>query len=383
MGQVKLFGKLRLFAPVKILLVFGLLYIFLIGIKFISISFGLFGSDFAEQLVNFYSNPFCGLFTGILVTSLVQSSSATTSLIVGLAGSGILPLESAIPMVMGANMGSTITSLLVSFTFVTRKDDFRRAFAAATMHDFFNIFTILVFFPLEMFFHIIEKSALFLTDIFKDMGGVAFTSPIKMIIDPMTKSTQNLLLDTFALSDVLAGIILLIGAILIVVFSLIYLVKTMRALVINTTEKVIDSFLFRNTFTAFTLGMLLTAVVQSSAVTVSMVVGMVAAGFLDLNRAYPFALGANIGTTITALLASLVTLNSESGALVNTIGLTVALSHLVFNIFGTMIFLPLRKVPIYCATRFGQFASNNKVWAVVFVIGGFYLVPLGLIFLTR
>jgi len=376
-------GKLRLPSPAKILIALALLYIFLIGIKFISISFGLFGSGFAEQFVIIYSNPFCGLFTGILVTSLVQSSSATTSLIVGLAGSGLLPLESAIPMVIGANMGSTITSLLVSFTFITRKEDFRRAFTAATMHDFFNVFTILVFFPLEMFFHIIEKSALFLTDIFQNVGGIAFTSPVKMIIDPVTKSAQHLLLDTFGIADVLASIILLIVAILIVVFSLIYLVKTMRSLVINTTEKVIDRLLFRNTFTAFTLGMLLTAVIQSSAVTVSMVVGMVAAGFLDLNRAYPFTLGANIGTTITALLASLVTLNSESGAAVNTIGLTVALSHLVFNIYGTMIFLPLRKVPIFCATKFGQFASEFKVLAVIFVICGFYVVPLALIFLTR
>lgn len=376
-------GKLRLPSPAKILIALALLYIFLVGIKFISISFGLFGSGFAEQLVSFYSNPFCGLFTGILVTSLVQSSSATTSLIVGLAGSGLLPLESAIPMVIGANMGSTITSLLVSFTFITRKEDFRRAFTAATMHDFFNVFTILVFFPLEIFFHIIEKSALFLTDIFQNVGGVAFTSPVKMIIDPVTKSAQHLLLDTFGIADVLAGIILLIIAILIVVFSLIYLVKTMRSLVINTTEKVIDRLLFRNTFTAFTLGMLITAVIQSSAVTVSMVVGMVAAGFLDVNRAYPFTLGANIGTTITALLASLVTLNSESGAAVSTIGLTVALSHLVFNIYGTMIFLPLRKVPIFCATKFGQFASESKVWAVIFVICGFFLVPLGLIFLIR
>jgi sodium-dependent phosphate cotransporter len=114
-----------------------------------------------------------------------------------------------------------------------------------------------------------------------------------------------------------------------------------------------------------------------------MVVGMVAAGFLDLNRAYPFALGANIGTTITALLASLVTLNPETGAAVTTIGLTVALSHLMFNIYGIVVFLPLRKVPIFCATRFGEFASEKKMWAVIFVLLGFYLVPLGLIFLTR
>jgi sodium-dependent phosphate cotransporter len=251
------------------------------------------------------------------------------------------------------------------------------------MHDFFNVFTILVFFPLEIFFHIIEKSALFLTDIFQNVGGVAFTSPVKLIIQPTTNYFQNLLLDTLSISDVLAGIILLIVALLIVVFSLIGLVKILRSLVVNTTEKVLDRFLFRNTFTAFTLGMVMTAAIQSSAVTVSMVVGMVAAGFLDLNRAYPFALGANIGTTITALLASLVTLSGDSGVEVGTIGLTVALSHLMFNIYGIIIFLPLRRIPIYCATKFGELASESKIWAVIFCICGFYLVPLGLIFLTR
>ena len=137
-------GKLRLSTVLKILIVIALLYIFLIGIKFTGTSFKLFGKDFAEQLISLYSNPFCGLFTGILVTSIIQSSSTTTSLIVGLAGSGVLPIEAAIPMVMGANMGTTITNVLVSLTFITRKEDFRRAFTAATMHDFFNLFTIKV-----------------------------------------------------------------------------------------------------------------------------------------------------------------------------------------------------------------------------------------------
>jgi sodium-dependent phosphate cotransporter len=375
--------RLRIPAPVKVLSVFVLLYIFLVGIKFISISFGLFGDDFARQLVTFYSNPFCGLFTGILITSLVQSSSATTSLVVAFTASGLLPLESAIPMILGANVGSTITSLLVSFTFITRKDDFRRAFSAATMHDFFNIFAIIIFFPLEIAFHVIQKSALFLTDIFKNIGGVSVTSPLKYIIDPATDGVQHLLLDTWNFSSMISGIIMLVAAIIMVVFALVYLVKAMKSIVVNTTEKVVDRFLFRNTFTAFVLGMLLTAVIQSSAVTISMVVGMVAAGLLDLNRAFPYALGANIGTTITALLASLATLGSGSDSVVGTIGLTVAFCHLIFNVYGTIIFLPLRKIPIYAATKFGNLAAERKVVAVLFVILIFYIVPLGLIFLTR
>jgi solute carrier family 34 (sodium-dependent phosphate cotransporter) len=375
--------KLRLSTVLKILLVFALLYIFLLGIKFTGTSFKLFGKDFAEQLISLYSNPFAGLFTGILVTSIIQSSSTTTSLIVGLAGSGVISIEAAIPMVMGANMGTTITNVLVSLTFVTRKEDFRRAFTAATMHDFFNLFTIVVFLPLELAFHIIEKSAIFLTEIFKNAGGVTFTSPLKVIIDPVTRGLQHLLSDTLGASDIVVGVILLVLAVILVVFALLYLVKTMRSLVINTTEQVIDRYIFRNTFTAFVLGILLTAVVQSSSVTTSMIVPLVAAGFLGLNRAYPYTLGANIGTTITAILASLAVISSEDGSAGSTVGLTVAFCHLMFNIYGTIIFLPLKRLPIYCAMKLGNLAAESKKWAFIFVAGIFFLLPLLILFITR
>ena len=166
-------------------------------------------------------------------------------------------------------------------------------------------------------------------------------------------------------------------------FSLLYLVKTMRSLVINTTEQVIDRYVFRNTFTAFVLGMLLTAVVQSSSVTTSMIVPLVAAGFLGLNRAYPYTLGANIGTTITAILASLAVISSEDGSAGSTVGLTVAFCHLMFNIYGTIIFLPLKRLPIYCATKLGNLAAESKKWAFLFVAGIFFLLPLLILFITR
>lgn len=367
----------------KVLLVILLLYIFLVGIKLTGVSFKLFGKDFAEQLINIYSNPFAGLFTGILATSIIQSSSTTTSLIVGLAGSGILPLQSAIPMVMGANMGTTITNTLVSLTFITRKEDFRRAFAAATVHDFFNIFTIILFFPLEMIFHIIEKSAVFLTDIFQGVGGVTFTSPLTHIIDPIANALKHFLSDTIGLPEVATGIVLLLLAAGFVIVALIFLVKMMRILVSNQTEKYIDKYLFRNTFTALLLGVILTALVQSSSITTSMAVPLVAAGLLTLNRAYPFTLGANIGTTVIAILASLATISSENGSIVSTIGLTVAFCHLLFNVYGMVIFLPLRRLPIYCATRLATLAAESKKWAFFFVITTFFIIPLVFVFIIR
>lgn len=363
----------------KILVILFLLYFFIVSIKLIGTSFQLFGRDFAEQLVHSYSNPVLGLFTGILATSLLQSSSTVTSLIVGLVGGGVLSVEYAIPMVMGANMGTTITNTLVSLTFVTRKEDFRRAFAAATVHDFFNIFTILVFFPLEIKFHLIQKSAIFLTKVFEGIGGVAFVSPLKLAIDPIVKGFQHLLINILSLPETVVGIIMLIVAMIIVVTSLIYLVRTLRSLTIAQTESFIDRYLLRNAFAAIILGLVLTAVVQSSSVTTSLIVPLVAAGVVSLRRAFPFTLGANIGTTVTAIMASLATVSVINGQTVNTVGVTIAFAHLVFNIYGVAVFYPLRWLPIFCATRLASIAAGSKKWAVIFVLMVFYILPLTVI----
>jgi len=367
----------------KILGVLFLLYSFLVSIKLMGASFQLFGKGFAEQLISSYSNPFLGLFTGILATSLVQSSSTTTSLIVGLAGGGVLPVGYAIPMIMGANVGTTITNTLVSFTFVTRKEDFRRAFAGATVHDFFNLWAIIVFFPLEIKFHFIQKSAIFLTGVFESVGGVTFTSPLKLVIGPVVQSVQNLLIKILSVPEIVAGVIMLIVAALVVITSLIYLVKTMRSLTITQTESFIDRYLFRNAFTALLLGLGLTAIVQSSSVTTSLIVPLIAAGIVSLRAAYPYTLGANVGTTFTAILASLATVSVVNGQEVNTVGVTVALAHFTFNICGIALFYPLRWLPIFCARRLADLATESKKWAIIFVFVVFFVLPLSIVLVAR
>lgn len=287
------------------------LYFFLVSIKLMGISFQMFGKGFAEQLISSYFDPFLGLFTGILATSLVQSLSTTTSLVVGLVGGGALPVEYAIPIIMGANLGTTITNTLVSLSFVTRKEDFRRAFAGATVHDFFNMCTIIVFFPLELKFHFIQKSASFLTTVFQSAGGVAFTSPFRLAIDPAVHSVKFFLMKILSLPEIVAGAIMLIVAVIVVISSLIYLIKALHSLTITRAMVFIDRFLFRNDFTALFLGLCLTVAVQSSSVTTSLIVPLVGAGIVSLRRCYPVTLGANLGTTFRAILASLATVSSR------------------------------------------------------------------------
>ena len=105
------------------------------------------------------SNPFAGLLIGIVATSLIQSSSTTTSIVVGLVAGGAVNLESAVPIVMGANIGTTITNTLVSFGHITNRIEFKRAFSASVVHDFFNIMAVAIVFPIEMIFHPLQKTS--------------------------------------------------------------------------------------------------------------------------------------------------------------------------------------------------------------------------------
>ncbi|MEJ2004323.1 MAG: Na/Pi symporter, partial [Cyclobacteriaceae bacterium] len=115
-------------------------------------SFNNLGREVAESIITATSNPFIGLFIGLLVTALIQSSSTTTSMIVALVASGSITLANAVPMIMGANIGTTLTSTIVSLGYIAKREEFKRAIAAGTVHDFFNILTVLILFPLEYCF---------------------------------------------------------------------------------------------------------------------------------------------------------------------------------------------------------------------------------------
>lgn len=319
------------------------LYLFLFSIDLMSSAFKLMGAGFASQILRTASNPVAGLFLGFLVTSLVQSSSFTTSLTVGLVASGTVPLNLAIPVIMGANIGTTVTNTIVSLGHVRRQLEFERAFAAGTVHDFFNVLAVVVIFPIEILLHPIERTAVWLGETFAGLGGLQLVSPLKAVIKPATQ----------AVAEVIPIPFILLGIALIALFlSLSFMVRNMRRLVITRVERVFGRVLFRNDAAGFVLGWGLTTVVQSSSVTTSLIVPLVGTGVLSVRRIFTYTLGANIGTTITAILAAL--------ALGNPIAVMVAASHLVFNIMGILVFYPAKALPIGIATWVGRLASRSR-----------------------
>lgn len=326
-------------------------YIFLVSIDLMGTAFKNSGKGFTDMLMKTTSNPFIGLVIGIVVTSVIQSSSTTTSIIVALVGAGTLPLKSAIPMIMGANIGTTVTNTIVSFGYIARKIEFERSFGASIVHDMFNIYATLVFFPIELYTGIIYKSALFLVKIFKDMGGFKFTSPLKIIINPVSSPIVEFIDNNY---------VLLVFALVGLFFSIIRIVSNMKGIVMEKIERLLNQYLFRNAIISILFGMFFTALVQSSSITTSIIIPLVGAGILTIEQIFPYTLGANLGTTITALLAAL-SMGSEAA-------MTIAICHLVFNTFGILLFYPLRIIPIRTAKTIAFYVSKSKKHFLIFLI---------------
>ncbi len=169
--------------PLRVVGVVALLYVFLVGVSMLEAGIKAFGADFQADLLAGVNHPLAGLGAGILATVLVQSSSVSTATIVGLVGAGTLTVDAAVPMIMGANMGTTVTNTLVALGSVRRSEEFRRAFAGATMHDFFNLLALAAFLPLQVATDFLsrgaEEVAAFLGG---NVGGSTTQSPIKRIV---------------------------------------------------------------------------------------------------------------------------------------------------------------------------------------------------------
>ncbi len=347
----------------KLLLLAGVLYLFILAISLFGASFKLMGKDVAHALFTATSNPLVGLAIGTLATALIQSSSTTTTIVVGLVGAGTLNFVNAVPIIMGANAGTSVTNTIVSLANINRKEDFKRAFAGSTVHDFFNFCSITLLLPLEIQFGLISKSALFIERNLVGFAGVTFKSPLKMITKPVVVE----IIDLLGRQGWLAALV----ALILLFFSLQYLTKIMKSLIMSNIEQFFERVVFRNAALGFTLGIALTVLVQSSSITTSLVVPLLGAGIISLQQIYPYVLGANIGTTVTAFLASF--------ALGSHAAVAVAFAHFLFNVFGTAVFWPLKRLPIFLAERLAEYSQRSRIIPFLYILIFFIILPGALI----
>ncbi len=360
----------------KVLLILVVLYIFLVSIGLMGGGFKFFGKDFARALIETTSNPFIGLFIGIFATALIQSSSTTTSMVVAFVAAGTISVQNAIPVIMGANIGTAVTSTLVSLGHVTRQREFERAFAAGTVHDMFNLMVVLILLPIEIATGYLHRTASALASVLAGTSGIEFKSPLKLITKPISKEIIHGI-SSFGFTQIVSGVLIVIIGIGLLMISLIVLSKLLKSLVLSKLQRILHASTDSSGIIAILIGVVFTVIVQSSSVTTSLMIPMAAAGILTIRHVFPVALGANVGTTITALLASLATGRPEA--------LTIALVHLLFNISGILLFYPvpfMRQIPITVASGLAKLVMKKRSYAILFILIGYFFIPGLAIFLT-
>ncbi|MBT5073563.1 MAG: Na/Pi symporter [Kordiimonadaceae bacterium] len=349
-------------------------------------SVGMIGAGFkgatkgqAADLFQFATNPFMGLIIGILATAMIQSSSTVTSIIVGLVAGG-LPVETAVPMIMGANIGTTITNTIVSLGHVRKKKEFRRAFASATVHDFFNVMAVAIFLPIEILFHPLSAIGGYFAEMF--VGGDNMSVKGLNFIKPATKPVIDLFTDlSHMISENIAYFLLIAFGILIIFMAITVIGKLLKKLMVGRAKVIMHNAIGKGPVTGIISGAVITVLVQSSSTTTSLMVPLAGSGVFRLKQIYPFTLGANIGTTITALLAA-TAISGETAVF----ALQIALVHLVYNTSAVLLIYgikSLRKIPIRGALWLARIATERKAIALLYIVGIFFALPAALIFITN
>lgn len=503
------------------------LWLFLVCLGLMSTGFKLLGGKDAAKMFDVVDNPISGLMIGILATVLVQSSSTTTSIIVGLVGADEMSVQTAIPMIMGANVGTSVTNTIVSLGHYGSPDEMRRGFAAATVHDCFNLLSVAVMLPVQwvtnVFDHLThpiakdidacdddiqecdkqeflqpyikpyyqdvakydkkvakyvsqgycdgrcsDDSSLemrkFLTDTlcanngtdcksingFKESwlsdNGVLKSARMPKFIRVMNdrsvqpdylmrcvenalcenttvlwnttnnsiNSMAQIMLDdingTYAnemllvcddmdyglcdarllkdgifyrdwhLSDKTAGALCVCLSLTGITTVLYLIVQTLNLLIKGTFARLLKRTIAFNGYLSILIGMFITIMVQSSSITTSVLTPLVAIGLVPLDDMYPLTLGANIGTTVTGLIAASVVTSNPVAAW------QVALSHLLFNVFGILMWYPVeaaRMVPLRIATYLGEKTVRYKSFPIAYTGIVFFVIPAAVYGCTR
>lgn len=416
-------GWARIFGGLSVALFW--LYWFIFGLDLLGTGAKVLTGCLAGGLFKEDMNPIAGLMVGILCTVLLQSSSTTTSIVVTLVGAGAIPVKAAIYMIMGANIGTSVTNTIVAMGQMGDGDQLERAFAGATVHDMFNYLSVCILLPVELVTGYLYRITTAMVKNYTPQEGETWDGPLDFIIDPLShlviKENKNVIKDiakgtspdcsvyypvecngtaTYqhcnkegriglisCIKDtgncpaffqegamqnddqVSGGVVLFLGLVILCI-SLICLVLVLQKMLLGASKRVIYKATNVNGYLAMVIGLVITIFVQSSSVTTSVLTPFCGLGLIRLEQMYPLTLGANIGTTVTALLAAMVSASQDA--------LQVALAHLMFNITGILIWYPvpkMRRVPIMLATHLGKFTRWWRGFPLLYLVVMFLLIP--------
>lgn len=352
-----------------------LVYLLLAAVSVIGNGFEIASGGAASQLFEFATNPIIALMIGIVATATIQSSSTVTSIIVGLVAGG-LPIAMAIPMVMGANIGTSLTSTIVSLGHMRDGEEFKRAFSAATVHDSFNIFAVVLLLPIELLFHPLENISLWLAGLVS--GDVAMAdvsvSGFNVISFAIAPVVDMIMFSSSLLQGTWQGIVLIVAGVGIILFVVHSIGKILKKLMTGRALDIMNTAVGRGPISGIGAGSLITILVQSSSTTTALIVPMAGSGVMTMKQVYPFTLGGNIGTTVTALLAATAITGPTA-----ILALQIALLHFLFNVFAILIIfcIPLlRNIPPTIAEKMAEMTQKNKWFVGAYILSVFFIFPL-------
>ncbi|EYC03513.1 hypothetical protein Y032_0093g2633 [Ancylostoma ceylanicum] len=401
-----------------------ILFLYICSLSNLSTAFSLLGSRGlgkaikASPLIN---DPISAVVVGMLATVVLQSATTTTNVLVGMVAADMITVHEAIPVMIGSELGGTLVNAIVSLAYSGKPEQFRRAFAAATLGDVFNICCIFVILPLELATGFIEEFSWLIVDPLIAEQGISFktldllTDPVnRMVLEVNEAELRNATIDDdyfapdhsfvyrcvfkngsriykcpythlFAyssFSDSLIGWIVLVISIAVLVFCLIGIVYLIQTLLKGPLAKYVRGLLSRECpgrwrpctgYTVMLVGLIITLAIQSNNIFNSSLTPLVGSGVISLEQMYPLILGANIGGSFSAVLAAL---TADGSRFEKT--LHMAVCQVLYNIIGTFMFYLIpwtRKLPTFLARRLGEITDQYRWFIVVFILMFFVLIP--------
>lgn len=356
----------------------GCIAALLVGLYLVVDGLGGLGSGYASRIFGAASHPITGLLLGILATAALQSSTTTTAVTIAAVGSGVLNVAVAVPIILGANVGTTVTAMMAAFSYTGDRGAFRRAQSTASLHAWFNVGLVGIALPLELVAHPLEKlsgaitSALSLAD--APGPHIDSSHTIAGILDPViatlgTRGLAGALLPSpraAAVACALAGIACGLAAL-----------RAMRLLLRDlfraTTATALERIFGASPAAGLITGALGTALIQSSTVTITSLLPFAASHTLRRRECLAVILGANVGTTFTALIMPL----ALPGTLGN-VAAQVALVHVLLNVLGAALVValpPVRRGLIALAKLTARTCDRGYGAALGSLIGCYFLLP--------
>ena len=339
-------------------------YFFVAGIVVVKDAACIMGESLTEKIVLIISDTTSGVFAGWIGTAIIQSSGAFDSIIVTFTSSGVMPLTLAVATIIGAEIGTTVTPFFVSVLGQIRGGKRLDATFNVTMsHVLYNFFTLLIFYPAELFFGFFSNIALRGKDVFIRAPWLNAFPDIIDIATPWVEVLYEFIPPWLGL---IIGGVMLVGALM-----------TLEKYMTDLFSMPRSWNLLRATFTkplrAFFAGFIFTILVPSTSVMVSLLVPLAGSGAILADYyILPYILGANIGTVFDVMIAALAT--------GTPISMGVWLVHLAINLIGALIFFPLMKPFSRLVRRTARLiAATPRMTALIAAL--FILIPLSVVLL--